>query len=86
MTAHPEAAKARRWREARGLSLDQLAGLTGYSVLSIRWMEKGVTPPLRRAKGGNPHDRSIAPWVFQRYRMACAGVDRQLKTGKPFAW
>jgi len=78
--------KARQWREARGLSLDQLAELTGYGVGSIRWFEKGLTPPLRRAKSGRPQDRTIAPWVWTRYRLVCSGADRQLRSGKEFQW
>ena len=83
MTEHE---KARQWRESRGLSLAELATLTGYSEVSLRWLEKGQTPPLRLAKSGQEHDRTISPYVWHRFRMACAGVDRQLKTGKEFRW
>lgn len=82
----PEHEKARQWREARGLSLAELAELTGYGEGSIRWFEKGMTPPLRRAKGGKPHDRTISPWVWTRFKLACSGVDRQLRSGKTFEW
>lgn len=84
MTAEHD--KARQWREARGLSLAELAELTGYGEGSIRWMEKGLTPPLRRAKSGNEHDRTISPWVWTRYKRACASVDHQLRTGREFDW
>jgi transcriptional regulator with XRE-family HTH domain len=77
MTEHE---KARAWREARGLSLAQLAELTGYSPITLRWFEKGLRPPNRG------RDRTLAPWVWQRYRMACAGVEKQLRSGKEFQW
>lgn len=82
MTEHQ---KARAWRESRGLTQRQLADLTGYSEPAIWWFEKGLTPPKRLAKSGS-RDRSIAPWVMQRYRLACSGVDRLLRSGKPFEW
>ena len=82
----PEHEKARQWREKAGLTVAQLAELTGYGGQAIYWFEKGMTPPLRKAKGGKPHDRTISPWVMQRYRMACSGVDRELRSGKKFDW
>lgn len=82
----PEHEKARQWREARGLSVAELADLTGYGELAIRWFEKGCTPPLRKAKGGKPNDRTISPWVWTRYKMACSGADRRLRSGKEFGW
>ena len=75
-----EAERAKRWREARGLSLDQLADLTGYAPLTIRWMEKGLRPPNRGK------DQEIREWVWQRFKMACAGADKQLRSGKEFQW
>ena len=78
--------KARRWRESRNLSLAQLADLTGYTALSLRWFEKGMTPPKRREKSGRPDDRRISEWVWQRYKRACEGVDHQLRTGRRFDW
>jgi transcriptional regulator with XRE-family HTH domain len=78
--------KARQWREARGLSLAQLAELTGYGEGALRWFEKGMTPPLRRAKSGHAKDRTIAPWVWQRFKMACSGADRKLRSGREFDW
>ena len=83
MTEHE---KAKAWREKAGLTLAQLAELTGYSPVTLRWFEKGMTPPQRLAKSGLSQDRTIAEWVWRRYRMACAGVDRLLRTGKEFNW
>lgn len=78
--------KAKAWRERLGLTDKQLADLTGYSAKSIYWFERGLTPPARNAKGGNENDRQIKEWVLQRYRMACAGVEHELKTGHKFNW
>lgn len=78
--------RAKRWRESHGLSLAQLADLTGYTEISLRWFEKGQTPPMRNAKGGHAADRRIKPWVWKRFKNACAGVDNRLKTGKSFEW
>lgn len=77
----PEHERAKQWREAHGLSLDELADLTGYSTITIRWMEKGLRPPRP-----GTDDRNIAPWVMQRYRLVCAAVDQQLKSGQSFDW
>jgi transcriptional regulator with XRE-family HTH domain len=66
------------WREARGLTLEQLSELTGYSVIAIRKFEAGS----RNAKRSDDHSE----WVMQRYRMACSGAERQLRSGKEFSW
>lgn len=86
MTTHPEAARAKAWRESHGLTVERLAELTGYSTVTIFWFEKGCTPPMRRHKSGRAKDRSISDWVWHRYRLTCAAVDQQLQTGKTFAW
>lgn len=83
MTEH-EAAAA--WRRRRGLTPAQLAELTGYSKEAIYWAERGETPPNRNHKSGNTKDRVIKSYVWQRYKNACAGVDRFLKSGKSFDW
>ena len=70
--------QARAWRDKRGLSLDQLSELTGYSVIAIRKFEAG----FRHQKNNEGHSE----WVWQRYRMACAGAERQLRSGKAFEW
>lgn len=82
----PEHTKARQWREARGLTMQQLADLTGYAQPTLWWFEKGMTPPKRLAKSGNARDRSIDPNVWNRFRLVCSGVDRQLRSGKEFDW
>lgn len=70
--------QARAWRERRQLTLDQLADLTGYSVPAIRKFEAG----WRNTKAGVKHSE----WTWQRYRMTCAAVEVQLRTGREFAW
>lgn len=72
--------RAKLWRERHGLSLAQLADLTGYSELSIRWFEKGQRPPNRGK------DREIAEWVWRRYKLACCGVEAQLFSKREFDW
>lgn len=73
---------ARAWREKQGLSQAKLGELTGYSRESIWWFEAGKCPPGRRDK----QRAKIADWVWQRYKMACAGVDAQLKNARKFNW
>lgn len=81
MSKRNEAEQAQAWREKRGLSREQLAQLTGYQPITIYWFEKGMTPPNR-----NGRDREIREWVWTRYKMACAGADKQLRSGKSFDW
>ena len=68
--------KAKSWRLRRKLTHEQLSDLTGYSVVAIRQLEAG-----RRFGGGNNSE-----WTMQRYRMACSGAERQLKSGRAFEW
>jgi transcriptional regulator with XRE-family HTH domain len=68
--------RARAWREKRGLTLDQLSELTGYSVSALRQLEAG------KRFGGARHSE----WVVERYRMACAGAEAQIKSGRRFEW
>lgn len=70
--------QAKAWRLKRKLSLDQLAELTGYSVPAIRKFESGA----RNKQAGEGHSE----WAMQRYRMACAGAEAQLRTGRAFGW
>jgi len=80
---------ARVWRERNGLTTEQLAGLIGYTKISIYWFERGTTPPNRNAASGNPSDRRIKPWVWQRFKRACGDLDAELhgrRKGKVFDW
>lgn len=75
--------RAKAWRLARGLSVKQLADLTGYSQEAVYQMERGVLPPQRGQRQAAP----IKEWAWLRYRNCCAGVDRQLsRRGKQFNW
>lgn len=74
MTGKTEFEKAKAWRLAHEWSLDDLSQKTGYSRESIYWFERGQTPT------GQAH----AAWVWQRYRMTCAGVQAEMN-GK-FDW
>jgi predicted transcriptional regulator len=78
MTEH---AKARRWRERLGLSMAELARLTGYSPAAICWFEQGITPP-RTFKNAKRKGRAIHPQVWLRYKRACHSVS----TREKFEW
>lgn len=85
MTAVPAAEfeRARRWRESLGLSQAELGEQLGYSQMSVYWFEAGKMPPIR----GKPNaDRRQKPWVWQRYKLACAGLASQISTRKKFSW
>lgn len=73
-----EIEKAKAWRKARGLSVERLAELSGYSVHAIYSFECGRTT----SRGA----RSITEWVWQRYKNCCAGIDAQLRSGTNFDW
>ena len=75
-----ESLKAKRWLASRNLTIAQLAELTGYAEITIYWFFRGETPPDRRKGEGK-----IQPWVWQRFKAACAGVDAQL-AGRAFDW
>lgn len=69
-----EIAAARAWRLARGLTVRQLSDATGYQIETIYFYERGGTSK-----------QPITPWVWQRYKTSCAGVELIL-TGKAFNW
>jgi len=73
--------KAKAWRERRGLSVVELAKLAGFNRVTIYGFEKGTTPERPGQKPGK-----ISAAVWQRYKMACAGVDAQLKRNRKFDW
>lgn len=70
--------KAKAWRLKRDLSREQLSELTGYSVIAIAKLESG----FRNQKAREGHSE----WVLERYRMACAGAEAQLRSGRKFEW
>jgi Helix-turn-helix domain len=59
-----ECHRAQWWRKARGLTVAQLAALTGYSIEAIYRFERG-----ENAKG-DPHSAQ----VWRRYKVACAAI------------
>ena len=67
MTKFHEQAKA--WRERRKLTIEQLSELTGYSIPAIYAFERGTR------NAGESHSE----WTWHRYKMACAGAERQIK-------
>lgn len=73
--------RAVAWRESLSLSIAELADLTGYSPLAIRFFEKGVTPSRSNAKSG-PHSKT----AWKRFKNCCAAVDAQLRSRKEFKW
>lgn len=76
---------ARQWREALKLSVADLARLTGYSEVSLRWYEAGLTPPrTNKHMAGPMKSGKIPAQVWKRYRNVCAGVEAQLRAGKQF--
>lgn len=46
----PSKSRLRQWREDRGLTLEEIADLTGYSVPMLSRVERGKrdVPPMRR--------------------------------------
>ena len=78
-----EFARARAWRESLELSQSELGKLIGYAQPTIYWFERGETPTHGK---GQAETREIAPWVWQRYKMACAGLAAQIKRKQEFDW
>lgn len=68
--------KAKRWREKLNLKVQDLADMTGYSIEAVYQYERGA-----RADG-----KKLSDWSWQRYRMACAAAEQQIKTGRAFEW
>jgi transcriptional regulator with XRE-family HTH domain len=60
---------ARKWREARGLTREQLAALVGFSASMIQNYEVGKVRDSGKRLGEKE-------WL--RYRNACAAVDAEL--------
>jgi len=64
-TSHlSESAKAKAWRNRMGLTMDQLADLTGYSREAIFLAERGLNSKRQ------PH----AAHAWRRYKLACLAV------------
>ena len=76
-----EFSRAKRWRVENDLTMGDLAALTGYSISTISWMERGEEAPRH---SGPP--RKITPRAWFRYKLLCAAVDIQLKSRKHFTF
>jgi hypothetical protein len=90
MSPTPEHVKAREWRERLNLTPKQLADLSGYSVPSIWWFERGLTPPRNKkhmaGEARTPRERQIRWFIWQRYKMVCSAVEAQIKSQRKFDW
>jgi len=71
----PEHIKAKKWRLARGLTLDELAHLSGYSKSALSWFERGLS-----SSGKGPVD----PYAWHRYRRICAAIE--FDRNETFQW
>jgi len=71
--------KAKVWRQSLNLTQKALGEALGYSRESINSFESGMMPHGAR-------DRRIKPWVWQRYRLACFGLDTLLRDKAPNGW
>jgi hypothetical protein len=72
-----ELQRAQDWRNARNLTMQQLAELTGYSASNICRFEGGVIP----ASQTQP-EHPVTPKAFRRYKMICLAVDMLFRAGK----
>ena len=63
-----ECAAAKAWRYAMGLTMNELAALTGYSSEAIFLFERGINSL------GKPHART----AWRRYKLACLAVATML--------
>lgn len=56
--------RAKQWRLDRGLSRQELADLSGYSVPAISCFERGINP-----RGG-----AIDPYAWLRFKRICHSI------------
>jgi hypothetical protein len=80
-----ESDEARAWAVNRGWTAYEVAERTGYSYEAVYWFWRGCTPPNRNIKT-NSKSRKIKPNVWQRFKIACSGAEREAKSGKKFGW
>lgn len=80
MNAEHEKVKA--WMDRRNLSADDVAEKTGYARRTVYWMLRGQSAP----NGYHKKPGNISDWVWQRFKLACAGVEAQIKSGRKFDW
>ena len=72
-----EIERATLWRSKSGLTMAQLADLTGYSPSAICRFELG-TVPASQTMGEHP----VTAKAWQRYKMVCLAVDMLVRAGK----
>ena len=80
-----EFVQARHWRvQKRSLTMEELAALTGYSLSSIMWMERGQSPP----RMGSTRPRPVNPHAWSRYKRLCELAEYRLRHGitREFSW
>jgi hypothetical protein len=63
--AQAQAAAAREWRKACGMTVHTLSIISGYSETQIRVYERGY----------NNNGTKINDATWQRYRLACAAIN-----------
>lgn len=86
--AKTQAEKAHLWRLKNKLTVFELGILTGYSIEAIYSFERGTTPQrnwIAREKASTK-PALIQDWVWLRYKNACSGVERKLRSGKEWDW
>lgn len=72
-----EGSRAQHWRQQiMGLSIKQLADLTGYSVTAIRCFEANA----------NTSGELFGDAAWQRYKLCCSGVLFAAHVGTKFNW
>lgn len=72
-----EIERAQKWRDKSGLTMEQLAGLTGYSPSAICRFELG-TVPTSQTMGEHP----VTAKAWRRYKLICLAVDMLAKAEK----
>jgi DNA-binding XRE family transcriptional regulator len=71
-----QAQAAHDWRVRLNLTQGELADRTGYSREAVYQYERGFR-----------HDGArLSDFAWQRYQMACAAVEHEIRTGRTFAW
>jgi hypothetical protein len=72
-----EIERAQTWRAKTGLTMAELAALTGYSGSAICRFELG-TVPASQTMGEHP----VTPKAWRRYKMICMAVDMLRRADK----
>jgi transcriptional regulator with XRE-family HTH domain len=68
--------RARKWRESLELTQRELGDSLGWTREAICMFECNITSS----------GLEVSDWAWKRYKMACAGLDAQLKGDKKFNW